>query len=450
MSAASPDVLAPDWDWPARIPAFNAQRLLDVHVIRTLEAADRPFQLHYQGQALNALIAHARQASSWWREWLEPPPGVPGVPLKDMPILERHHFRAAVESAGPLRLPPWHGGVAENASSGSSGVPVKFFVSEMAGRITGACYFDDHRRHGRDLRLKMAALLTRFEPHPGVPHRLMPADPAQGAGAIAARRSQDRPVREHAAWLRAVDPVYLNTSPTILSGMLDAYENGETRPVNLRQVLSIGETVPAELRRRTREILGASIRDRYSCEEIGPIALQCPHDGSDEPPLHTCVANAIVEVVDDAGKPCAPGVPGRVLVTALHHWASPAIRYDVGDVAAMAPQCTCGARVPTLTRLLGRKRFLVRLPSGERKLLKLDAREWLSVAPVREYRVTQHTLRAVRVELVMDRPLTAGEHEAALALLRKAVHPSFEFEVRRVDAIDWAPGAKRQDVVSLV
>lgn len=445
MSGASPD-----WDWPSRIPAFHAQRLLDTHVIHTLETAARPFQLHYQGQALNALIAHARQASSWWREWLAPPPGVAGVPLKEMPVLERQHFRAAVESAGPLPLPPWHGGVSKNATSGSSGVPVTFFVSELASRVVDACFFDDHRRHGRDLRQKMAALLTRFAPHPGMPHRLLPADPAQGVGPIATRRSQDKPVREHAAWLRAVDPVYLNTSPTILSGMLDAYEAGETRPSNLRQVMSIGETVFPELRRRARDILGASIRDRYSCEELGPIALQCPHDTGDEPALHTCVANVIVEVVDEAGKPCAPGETGRVLVTGLHHWASPAIRYDIGDVAALAPQCGCGAQVPTLTRLLGRRRFLIRLPSGERKLLKLDAREWLSVAPVREYRVTQHTVQAVRVELVMDRDLSAGEHEAALALLREAVHPSFDFEVKRVAAIGWAPGAKRQDVVSLV
>ncbi|MET0312582.1 MAG: AMP-binding protein [Burkholderiaceae bacterium] len=424
--------------------------MLDLHVIRTLEDAGRPFQLHYQGGALNALIGHARRVSPWWREWLAPPPGVPGVPLKEMRLLEREDFRAAVEAGGPLPLPHSHGAVRENASSGSSGVPVKFFVSELAGRIVDACFFDDHRRHGRDLRQKAAALLTRFAPHPGVPHRLLPADPLQGIGPIATRRSQDRPVREHAAWLRAVDPVYLNTSPTVLAGMLDAYEAGETRPSNLRQVLSIGETVTPSLRRRTRELLGASIRDRYSCEEIGPIALQCPHDTSDEPPLHTCIASVIVEVVDEAGQACAPGVPGRVLVTALHHWASPAIRYDIGDVAALAPQCTCGAQVPTLTRLLGRKRFLIRLPSGERKLLKLDARQWLSVAPVREYRVTQHAMQSVRAELVMDRELTQQEHEAALKLLREEVHPEFQFEVVRVKKIDWQTGAKRQDVVSLV
>jgi phenylacetate-CoA ligase len=451
VSLPSPAADAQAWDWPYRLPPTVGQRMLDVHAFRTLENSGHAMQLHFQGTALNALVGHARQASAWWREWLKPPPGVPGVPLQEMPILQRADFRAAVESAGgALPLPPLHGGVAQRSTSGSTGVPVSFFISQLASRMVDAQYFADHARHGRDLRLKLAALLTRFEEHPGIAHRVLPADPLLGTSAIAARRSLGYPMRQHAAWLRTVNPAYLNTAPSVLAGLLQEYEEGEPAPTALRQVMTVGETVPPSLRERTRRVLGATIRDRYTCEEVGPIALQCPHDTSDDPAFHTCTGNAIVEVVDDAGKPCAAGQPGRVLVTGLHHWASPAIRYDIGDVAALSPQCACGAQVPTLTRLLGRKRFLIRLPSGERKFLKLVASDWLKIAPVREHRVTQHAEQAIRVELVMDRPLEQDEKDRMLGMLREAVHPSFEFDIQQVAAIAWAPGAKRQDVVSLV
>jgi phenylacetate-CoA ligase len=77
------------------------------------------------------------------------------------------------------------------------------------------------------------------------------------------------------------------------------------------------------------------------------------------------------------------------LVTSLHNYASPAIRYELGDLAAWAPRCACGYPGQALTQVLGRKRFLVRLPSGERKAVPITARLWLAIAPFRETRLVQ-------------------------------------------------------------
>ncbi len=439
------------WDWPHAVPTHVVQRWTDIQAINALERGSPALRQAWQETALRELLAHATHASAWWRQWLTPT-GLQTDPalLTQLPILTREDFRAAIEHGGPLRMPPWHGSTSPKSTSGSSGVPVQLHISQLAGRVVDSHYMADHRRHGRDLRLKLAALQMRFEPHPGNDHHLLPGDDWQGISPILARQTMGASMREHAQWLQRVDPAYLNVWPTVLSGMLDAYEDGLPAPANLQQVMTIGETVTPALRARTRRLLGASIRDRYTCEEIGPIALQCPHDGSDNPRYHVCASNVIVEVVDHVGHAVMER-PGRVLVTGLQHWACPAIRYDLGDVASLAPQCSCcGAHVPTLFNLLGRKRFLIRLPSGERIFLNITGGDFLAVAQVREFRIVQTTELTIEVELVLDQPLSGAENAALLAMLRDKIDAGFDFRLRQVDAIAWAPGGKRQDTLSLV
>lgn len=438
------------WDWPNAVPTHVVQRWTDMQAIAALEQSAPAFWQAWQDKALRDLAANAVQVSAWWRRWLgDAAPGLSLASLPQLPILSRENFRAAIESEGPLRMPPWHGTTSPKSTSGSSGMPVQLHLSSLSGRLVDSHYMHDHQRHGRDLRQKLAALQMRFEPHPGQDHRELPGDPWQGISPTLARRLPGTGLREHAQWLQRINPAYLNIWPTVLGGLLDEYEDGVPAPTGLQQIMTVGETVSAAMRARTRRVLGAIITDRYTCEEVGPIALQCPHDTSDNPPYHVCVSNVIVEVVDDAGQAVEAG-PGRVLLTGLQHWACPVIRYDLGDIASLKPRCSCGAQVPALFDLLGRKRFLVRLPSGERVFLNLFAREFLPAAPVREFRITQTTLSTIVVELVLEAELQVSQRQALLDMLRERISPELEYELRQVNAIAWAPTGKRQDTISLV
>lgn len=175
-------------------------------------------------------------------------------------------------------MPPTHGGTRKGLTSGSSGVPVDFYVSALAQRVSDSHYLADHTRHGRDLRRLFAGLLTRFAPHPGQPHQVITGDRWLGMGTMVGRNSQHGSIREHAQWLHDTGPAYLNTAPSVLRGMLDEIESGSvSAPQGLEQVLTIGETVDDVLRQRTRALTGASIRDRYTCEEIDRTA-GAPHE----------------------------------------------------------------------------------------------------------------------------------------------------------------------------
>ena len=401
----------------------------------------------FMKQRLAALINYATENSAWWRERLEGVLGQ-GATFADVPILDRASFRASIEHAGgPLPLPQVHGRAHKYSTSGSSGVPVEFYLTNMSKRM-GLCHeFYDGIRQGRDLSRVMALVINSVPKHEG-PHVVKRRHVALGGGVILERKTQQFSIEEHARWLAEIKPAYFRTAPSVLSGILDVYESGAVEPPrSIEQVPTVGETVTLELRQRVRSVLGASIRDRYGSEEAGILAFQCPH--SDEH-YHVATTNAFVEVLDESGRACRPGVVGRVIVTGLHNYANPVIRYELGDLAAWQPGCTCGHAGPVLTDLLGRKRFLVRLPSGERKAVHITARLWLPIAPFRETRLVQVSEGVLHAEVVLDRPLTDQEREAVLAMLREVISPDLTYEVHQVEAIAWAPTYKRQDVVSLI
>ena len=434
--------------WPERIDAKHATLLADTQWVAFLDRQSHERVQDWQRRRLARLIGHAVRHAPWWHERLRHVTDGRAFALGDLPLMGREAYRESIAAAGgPLPTPESHGDSGQGSTSGSSGTPVVFYTSALSRRLFNAEWHYDDIRQGRDPALPGAELSGgRVAAHPGE-HRLVKGDPILGTRDWMRRRLQQFTMEEHARWLSRVSPAYLSTSPKLLAGMLDLYESGAVPPPRIAQVMTYAETVDAEIRERTHSLLGASIRDRYSCEEIGPIAFQCPV--SDDH-YHLASSNVVVEILDDAGRPCAPGVVGRVFVTGLHGFASPAIRYELNDLAAWAPACPCGRRAPVLTQMLGRKRFLIRLPSGDRTLPRIAARTWLAVAPVREYRLVQVSETMLHAEIVLDRPITDDERQGFVAMLQREISPELDYEIHQVEHIAWGPTYKRQDVISLI
>ena len=125
------------------------------------------------------------------------------------------------------------------------------------------------------------------------------------------------------------------------------------RRTAIKEIITFGEMVKPELREAAPTAFGARVSDRYPCEEVGSIALQCPHGDH----LHALSMSTIVEIVDDAEDPCGPGRPGRVLLTHLHGHAMPLFRYEVGDIAEVGEDAVCGIKLPVISRIGAARQF---------------------------------------------------------------------------------------------
>lgn len=414
------------FDWPQKAPSAALHCLADADFILGLELGPPDWWKTWQQQRLAELM-----------DWT----GL--TAFSQRPIQTRNDYRTQFEAGAP-RIPPDHGRMEAFQSSGSSGVPVTFWRSELATRINASHYWADHRRQGRDLRTSMAVITGTPGPHSGSHKRIL-ADPWLHPGPQLGRNAPQFTMREHAVWVCEQAPNYLATTPATLSSILSIVEMEQLKAPRISQVMTSSHVVEPALRERTRRVLGASIRDRYSCEEIGPIAFQCP-DSDDF--YHVAVANTLVEVVDKYGKPLPEGEPGSVLVTGLHQWASPAVRYDLGDIAALHAHCpACGATVPALSQLLGRKYFLLNSATHGLRHVRILAEHWLACANVREHRVVQTGASTFRAEVVLDHVMTEAERRALSDMLARLIGPEFTITLVQLDAIPWPPGAKRHEFV---
>lgn len=115
------------------------------------------------------------------------------------------------------------------------------------------------------------------------------------------------------------------------------------------RISSSAETLEPFMREVIESEFRCKVYDYYGSREVGIIAAEC-REGS----LHTLPFNNVVEVVDEQNRPVKSGQEGRVLVTTLHNYSMPLIRYEIGDRAIWKGICPCGVPYPALEKVTGR------------------------------------------------------------------------------------------------
>jgi phenylacetate-coenzyme A ligase PaaK-like adenylate-forming protein len=159
-----------------------------------------------------------------------------------------------------------------------------------------------------------------------------------------------RPIPELVARLDALRPDVIIGFPGVLSRIGHAMAQERPRALRPRLVIAGGEVLTPLLRRQIAESFRASVLELYATYEFGVIAWQC-RQGSI---LHVADDSVIVEVLRD-GRPVNPGETGEVVVTRLHAFAMPFIRYRLGDIVTLGDtSCPCGAPFSTILTVQGR------------------------------------------------------------------------------------------------
>jgi len=360
---------------------------------------------------------------------------------RELPISPRREVQQAGSTMHSVAVPPAHGARIQTESSGSTGSPLVTLGTAWTQLMWHALLLRDHLWHGRDLRGKLVAIRSKTsEVH-------LPAwGPATAAFVTgpSAVRGLSANLDEQLQWLVRENPDYFISYATNVQALAVRSRELGIRLPQLKQVRTFGEMLRPDARDVVRDAWGVEIADSYSSEELGYIALQCPVSGH----YHVQSENLIVEVLDQNGAPCAPGEIGEVVVSTLHNFAMPLIRYASGDFAEMAEPCACGRGLPALRRIVGRQRNMVVRPDGVRHWPSFPSEAWREIAPIAQIQLIQDALDHVAVRLVTPRPLSADEHAQLTVALQECLNYPFNISFQRVDAIPRGAGGKYEDFVS--
>lgn len=409
-----------------------------------------------QHAQLALVLAHAYETTPYYRSLfnragVNRPAKVDAAFLRSLPISRRADIQAAGRGLVTQRPPKEHGPVTFARTSGSTGRPVDFGRDNLTKLMWLACSLREYLWHGRDFRGKIA---TIRQLKPGQADAPEGARTTQWGSSVAsffptgpgALLDVASSLDDQIAWLRRERPDQLISLPSNLVALAGhARARGEPLPP-IGEIRTFGEMLPADSRATIRETWGGKVTDMYTCEEAGFLALQCPeHDH-----FHVMAENVIIEIVDEAGQACEAGVPGRVLVTSLHNFVTPLIRYDIGDYAEFGPPCPCGRGLPVIRHVHGRRRNRLTLPDGRTGFPRLGDRTFVTTPGLRitQFKCVQKSLEAVELQLVCEpRPDAAQQAEIARVLTISLGHP-FVVEFSFPERIPPGPNGKFETFVS--
>ncbi|MFY9685608.1 MAG: hypothetical protein WAJ88_07390 [Pseudolabrys sp.] len=417
-------------------------------VLAETERLSPPELQAYQQRLLEPLLLHARQHVPFYAQRLAPV--FPGRKLDlnrfhEIPILTRAQAQANVKALVALDLPPHVGPVEMEETSGSTGRPfvhrrnqlVTIANLGLTDRLLRWWKFDGDKT--------MATFISRNRER---------APPPLGASARGWRTGHaglhhmidmwaDTDVQID--WLMERKPHYLTAYSSTLLALA---ERVQARNVSLQfeHITSIATAMSDEIRRVTREKLGAYPIDQYGAQEVGVISGECPICKH----YHMNSEAMVVEILRGDGTPCAPGETGRVIVTSFYNYAMPFIRYEIGDYAVAGPaKVKCPVRLPVLSRVLGRYRNTFTLKDGRIIYPYVEIGRFRDFIPFEQVQVVQTDYDAVEVRYV---PLSeAKADEAGLqTYVREAIDRSLNVRAVAVDKIPRSASGKFEDFLSLV
>lgn len=428
--------------WPVVPDRHAAEQLALQSELDRTQWWDADTLARHQFLQLDGLLRHARRTVPFYRERLAAFDGAAAATLASLPILTRSQVQEHYRELCSSDIPPQHGQLVRYASSGSTGRPVQVLGTALHGRWWRALMLRDHLWHRRRFDQVLAVLKTRIRDRVS-DNWGRPTHGVFDTGSCVSINS-DRDLPEQYRLVREAAPAYLLSHATNLRALARYCIAERLSLPGLSQVRSFGEMLPPDLRELCREAWNVPLVDAYSAAEIGVIALQCPQTGY----YHVQSEHVIVEVLDETGRPCSPGATGRVVVTPLHNFAMPLLRYDLSDFAVVGEACVCGRGLPVLQSIRGRRRNMLRLPDGSTHWPSIPAKVWGDESPIRQFQLVQRERDRIEVRLVASRRLTAAEQTALETRLSERLRWHFDYDFDYCDVIDDGPGF--EDFVCLI
>ena len=118
-----------------------------------------------------------------------------------------------------------------------------------------------------------------------------------------------------------------------------------------KSIICSADQLTDTMRSNIIEAFGVNPRNFYAASESLCMAAECDkHEG-----LHLFEDWHYYEVVDKKFEPVIAGTPGSLLLTTLHNYAQPLIRYQMNDEIMIDPKrCDCGRSTELIKRISGR------------------------------------------------------------------------------------------------
>ncbi len=325
--------------------------------IQTFENAPFEKAAKIQNEKLKKLLTHAQKNTSFYKNFSS-------LSLNDYPVVHKmflieHGSEIAVDKKN---IPGQKGKIHIQTTSGSTGTP--FAIPQ-----------DTRKRNRRIAELKYFGKIVGFKSHEMLVHlrtwnkwqqktkkqiqqeRIIPFD--------IANMGENR-LEELCHTIQKIKAICIRGYASSLGILANYLKNNPHRLPSLQIAIAGSEALHDDVRTNVKKYLSCEIISQYADEECGILAQERIPTQTQDNPMYLNHAGYIFEFLkQDSDEPVTYGELARIVITDLHNYAFPIIRYDTGDVGILNPPNSFSHGWPILGKLFGRRLDVCYTTDGE-------------------------------------------------------------------------------------
>lgn len=396
---------------------------------------------------LRALIRHAYQNVPYYRRifterGLKPEDITSVEALEKLPVLTRQDIRDNFTDLVAQNYPRTR--MRLTSTAGSTGEPLKSYHPRDIGWDTGALW-RGLGWYGLDMGDKHASLAGGGLSL-GIANRIRSRIGQILIGQISHSVFEMSPEQlEHFTdQLIRLKPVYLTGLPSALHIFSRYIMEKGINDIRPKVVVTTAEKLYNYQREVIERAFSCDVFEYYGGTEVGSIAYECvEHQG-----MHITVENVVLETVK-GGKDVSPGNAGTIVVTDLHNYAMPFIRYQNGDLGVLSAKiCPCGRGLPLLESVEGR--IAETLVIEDRLIPSTIMNTVFKDTHAKQFQVIQESRKLIRVKIVKGEGYSQKDTDHILDTMRKHLGGRIKIEEEFVDSIPLTRSGKHRVVISKV
>jgi phenylacetate-CoA ligase len=395
----------------------------------------------HQMEALGRLLSHAYENVPYWREafqrlGLKPADFKSLDVLQKLPITDKSDIRANKER---MIADNWRGRTWTKATGGSTGVPLELDYTPESYDWRVACskrgYFwaqgcEDGKKQAYiwGAGIGKQTLLKKLKEN--LHHAILGQkyfncfefDNARMADCLAELRrykpeyivGYTNPLYEFAKFIEKSEGRHPEARRAEGSPSLgDSSARPDGRPRNdgklafrPKAVISAAEKLHPFQREVIERVFQCPAFNTYGSREFMLIGAECEkHEG-----LHVSLENLIVEIIGEDGAPAKLGEAGEIVITDLHNYGMPFIRYRIGDIGILsAKPCSCGRGLAMLKDVVGRSLDIIRTPDGRAVPGEFFPHLMKEFKGIEKFQVVQDRIDHLEVKVIKNSAFTDAE-----------------------------------------
>jgi phenylacetate-CoA ligase len=209
------------------------------------------------------------------------------------------------------------------------------------------------------------------------------------------------------------------------------------RDLRIPVIINTGEMLFPAQRQQLEKMFACTVANEYGSTENGIIAFSCR-----EGRMHLMNHNLYIEVLDpNTNAPVSPGEKGVTVVTELHSYAFPFVRYRLGDIVVPSLQmCPCGLALPVIESIEGRVSDMIVASDGSKVAGPII--NYTMTKGVRRFKAIQESKLEIRILVEPGADFDASELDVIRERWHALLGRDVTVDIQIVDSIPADPSGK--------